>query len=314
MSKNLCRLCFEPKKRSIGIFTARGVKLKIAAIIQKHFDEEVSSHKIAVTFRFISVDTVRSPTLSLFRKQIDKHDIFPKFVCTYCWIKLDEFHTFFSTVAVAKSKFISTTHSVDSEVPTFTEIFCDGIPIDSDSDSMKEENEVAAFVEDIKVMVNESPAIKIEDETDNGHDEEIEHETKAEKADADYSGPEYFSVFDIKMDSDDSDAEEDFFDFDLSWDIKTRNSDRNAVPNQPKSNSLTARQKCIKETDELMEKYMKTSCAMCEYVLMNLSAARDHYANVHNSKDVNVICCDRKFQVSKIRDHLRYHIDPDVYK
>lgn len=42
MNEKICRLCFEKKTRPIGIFTAKGIELKIAAIIRKHFSDEVS--------------------------------------------------------------------------------------------------------------------------------------------------------------------------------------------------------------------------------------------------------------------------------
>lgn len=43
MTKNCCRLCFEEKFRPIGIFTTKGIRLKIVEIIQKHFPDEVNN-------------------------------------------------------------------------------------------------------------------------------------------------------------------------------------------------------------------------------------------------------------------------------
>lgn len=44
-----CRLCFEDKSRPIGIFSVKGVQMKIAELIQKHFPDGVSEPK----FKFV---------------------------------------------------------------------------------------------------------------------------------------------------------------------------------------------------------------------------------------------------------------------
>lgn len=41
MVQKICRLCFECKPRTIGIFTGKGIKLKITWIIRLHFPDEV---------------------------------------------------------------------------------------------------------------------------------------------------------------------------------------------------------------------------------------------------------------------------------
>lgn len=42
MTEKSCRLCFEKKLKSIGIFTRKGVKLNIARTVRVHFPDEVN--------------------------------------------------------------------------------------------------------------------------------------------------------------------------------------------------------------------------------------------------------------------------------
>lgn len=52
MVGKICRLCFETKSRPLAIFTARGIKLKIADIIRLHFSNEVSECCMRLLMRF----------------------------------------------------------------------------------------------------------------------------------------------------------------------------------------------------------------------------------------------------------------------
>lgn len=44
MSEKICRLCFKEDSQPIEIFSAKGVKLKIAIILRIHFPDEVNTH------------------------------------------------------------------------------------------------------------------------------------------------------------------------------------------------------------------------------------------------------------------------------
>lgn len=44
MARNICRLCFEEKASSIGIFSSKGFLLGVASAIRMHFLDEVKKH------------------------------------------------------------------------------------------------------------------------------------------------------------------------------------------------------------------------------------------------------------------------------
>lgn len=123
MNEKICRLCFEKKTRPIGIFTAKGIKLKIAAIIRKHFSDEVN----IIAFPFVPVRRI----VKMFGDGIDQvseADALPKFVCSHCWTNTTKFHKFYNTVIDGKKTFLAS--SVGKEEPTFNEINCDSFTID----------------------------------------------------------------------------------------------------------------------------------------------------------------------------------------
>lgn len=66
--------------------------------------------------------------------------------------------------------------------------------------------------------------------------------------------------------------------------------------------------------DDLISKYLNMNCELCNQPLATLPEARAHYRSKHDKRSVIINCCDRRLRASNIRDHLRYHMNPDLFK
>lgn len=118
-----CRLCFEAKARLIGIFSAKGTKLKIADIISEHLHDKVIIRFF--TGRYRRFPTGINPTVFFFFLKVDERDLLSKLICIDCWSKLADFHEFFNAIDGARSLYSKRRNSLKNKVPKFVEIDCD---------------------------------------------------------------------------------------------------------------------------------------------------------------------------------------------
>lgn len=64
----------------------------------------------------------------------------------------------------------------------------------------------------------------------------------------------------------------------------------------------------------LIPNYFDMKCEMCTYEFKSLSAAHIHYKEKHKLTKVTLKCCHRELPLLFIRDHILWHLNPDVFK
>lgn len=134
MVEEICRLCFKKNTRAehatIGIFSAKGLELNIAEILRKHFPDEVIPLALCL-MKFL----MSKPDIHIILLQVNEDDdILPKFVCTDCWCKSNEFHDFYNAVTEAQQIFL--VNLVKTEEPEIIEINCVPYPDDAFNDPL----------------------------------------------------------------------------------------------------------------------------------------------------------------------------------
>lgn len=241
------------------------------------------------------------------RIQISENDIFPKFVCADCWTKLESFHEFYSAVDKAKSIFLK--KCVKAENPSLVEINCDFIELDGEFHSFRDE-----LVDYVDPATPEGKAIKTESQSNL---EKIECESR------DHSKVGIFATDGIGNESD----EDGFSVKDDETCVKHDSDGDRTMHGVPSAASVATEltkkifeysgngNKTRKTTfDDLVSKYLNMNCELCNHPLATLPEARAHYRSIHDQRSVLINCCDRRLRASNIRDHLRYHMNPDLFK
>lgn len=66
--------------------------------------------------------------------------------------------------------------------------------------------------------------------------------------------------------------------------------------------------------DRMLSKYLKMMCDICGQSVMTLTGAIQHHWDRHKKVLGAVKCCDRKIPLHELNDHMKYHMDPDVYR
>lgn len=267
MSTKVCRLCFEEKSKTFGIFAVDGIELDLATMIRLHFAAEVTSKSIQTRTSCIDFNSNR--------QQVSEDDELPKCVCTECWTEVQHFHKFYESVKEATMNHIGI--FVKIEEPSFVEDSCDAVDFDDNADSMETEpltydghtdnNEPLAnggSSEDSSDRVNEFGG---HTEETNSHVETLQHRNVDDESEVKPS-----SIFQ-------SDAVGDTINF-----------------------------------DKLIPICMNMQCDTCQHPFGSLSEATRHYKRKHKRRSVSVNCCQRKVLLKGIRDHIRYHLDPNTFK
>lgn len=61
--------------------------------------------------------------------------------------------------------------------------------------------------------------------------------------------------------------------------------------------------------------FFDMQCEICKTELSSLQHAKLHYLEQHDIPDGYIKCCEMKFrEVKNINDHLRYHLNPNIFK
>lgn len=79
-------------------------------------------------------------------------------------------------------------------------------------------------------------------------------------------------------------------------------------------NSITVEKSARKSADHLIATFMDMRCEECGHPFVSLTKAISHYKNHHKTRTAKMKCCQRRLQLSSIRDHIKYHLNPDTFK
>lgn len=61
--------------------------------------------------------------------------------------------------------------------------------------------------------------------------------------------------------------------------------------------------------------YFQMNCELCSENLQSMDDVQTHYKSKHNVSRRFLRCCNKKFNMRKrVIDHVRWHIDPNVFK
>lgn len=217
--------------------------------------------------------------------QVSEDDILPKYICIECWTKVMDFHKFYEAVDAAKQIF--TNNSVKDETPNIFEINCDAVEFDADIGLVKSE-----------------PSSDADESADN-----------SEQTEYSQSG-----AHTIQYDNGDSDVAESidkqmrnvgdaFVAVEKAIEITAKVEDSCGV-NGP----FNANSRGNEKFDHLILEYMKMHCEICQQPFATLSEAISHYRSKHQRRTVTLKCCQRRIKMPDIRDHIQYHLTPDVFK
>lgn len=70
----------------------------------------------------------------------------------------------------------------------------------------------------------------------------------------------------------------------------------------------------VDDTDELLHVF-NMKCDVCKNVFESLEEALTHYNQMHDDQNGYIKCCNLQFKdVSLARDHLKWHMNPDIFK
>lgn len=263
MAEQNCRLCYEKKPKSIGIFTVKGVKLNMADTIRMHFPDEVCW-------------TIRAEHWILLNDipfQVREVDHMPKLVCADCWTKVSDFHSFYEAVEEAKTIYFKS--SVKEEAPVFIETDCDSIGFDDTTASVKVESSIEGSVDNFEHTEHD----RLEDDD--------EFDSTASNNDGNSTNDKHLTKFDEKNDE-----------------IAVQVIDISAKPSAPNK----------KKMEHLISEYMEMHCEICQHPFATLSGASYHYTSKHQRKAVTLKCCQRQIPLSNIREHILYHLRPELFK
>lgn len=203
-------------------------------------------------------------------------------MCTNCWKKISDFHEFYGRVDVATNEFLKT-HTKGETLP-FVEVKCDEIDvIENESVIVKKEVSDIMSTEAEPQLLQPSPSPL---ESDDADEENIENDQREKEID-------HFNV-ERSNESDNDDGHE------LDTNIT-------ATP------ISTANGK-IQNFDHLMPQYMSMTCDICDYPFKSMSGAFTHYRKEHQTQKIHIKCCDCQLRMRDVKDHIRYHLDPDVFK
>lgn len=63
----------------------------------------------------------------------------------------------------------------------------------------------------------------------------------------------------------------------------------------------------------LIPNYYDMKCELCNYEFKSLNQAYAHYRFKHDNAKIKLKCCSQRILSSDLRDHILYHMNPDLY-
>lgn len=254
--------------------------------------------------QWINIKTYSGPfefnDISNYDFQVTENDHLPKSICRDCWNKLDSFHRFYETVNEAKHKFLA--NFVKVEAMNFVEIDCDGIESDRKAPLVKDE------VIDFGQTEIRSPSLKNK-AVCSGQFERLGNNSK-HSSDANTIPNHIIDTQPASYRCDENLDEE------VTMNVPCVESVEETAASAIDT-SIAAAKSMVEENktnDHLIANYIDMNCDLCKMPFNSLSDAISHYRNNHNKYTALLRCCQRRIQTSYIRDHVRYHLNPDIFK
>lgn len=69
------------------------------------------------------------------------------------------------------------------------------------------------------------------------------------------------------------------------------------------------------KSKKIFAQYFDTTCDLCSIDLKSLKRAIPHYKREHQIDEGYIKCCGLKLKRDKlVNDHIRWHINPDIFK
>lgn len=198
-----------------------------------------------------------------------------------------DFHKFYEAVNEAKQFYLN--NSVKVERPNFVEIDCDAVEFSADIAFVKHE-------------------LSSDADNDDDNSEQSEHNRSgADTPQYDSSGSDVAeSVVEQASKLDGADA---FAMVEQAIEIAAKVEDSCVAKLPTKSNN-----KVNEKLDHLITKYMEMHCELCRHPFATLSEVSSHYRSEHQRRAATLKCCQRRIKMPDIRDHIQYHLNPDVFK
>lgn len=237
--------------------------------------------------------------------KVNENDNFPKQICLDCWNTVESFHEFYNAANEAKNDFLL--NFVKNEEP-------DAMVVDGDFDechpnflTVKLEPSVGIVVSDFKMPSSEDNPFEddcvAEDKNANlrKDDNDTPSGTSHRSDDRDFSN-------DSDSDDDDNESRSD------SNAQKLDDEGVNELVNKT-GNDSDATKNGSDKFDHLISSYIDMQCEKCPHQFSTLLEARSHYRSSHNQRSVLVKCCQRRLSMpGQLRDHIKYHLNPDTFK
>lgn len=231
--------------------------------------------------------------------------ILPKSICLDCWIKTKYFHEFYNTVATNKIAYLA--NVVKNDEPNFIEVKCDSseydynIPsvkvepiIDEDTNSMKHYGDNRFDIEHATQPSHDPVANESSDqlncmEIDNNFDNDNNDEDECEGNDCDEFIPEYDPIINSNLSS-------------------------NAAAELARNIYEKKYSATTDEFVQLLPNYCDMICELCKHEFKTLNQAIVHYRFTHGNAKVHVKCCQKRISSLDLREHILYHMNPDLYR
>lgn len=78
--------------------------------------------------------------------------------------------------------------------------------------------------------------------------------------------------------------------------------------------SAAEKKKANNKFQELIPKYFEMCCELCKYKFLTVNQAYTHYRFAHDMSKVKLKCCPELIFSKDIRDHILYHLYPDIFR
>lgn len=193
-----------------------------------------------------------------------------------------------------QAKTIYMRSTLKQEVPTFTEINCDGFSCTDDVPLMKVEPMehviVKLEVESLAAEANAGANPDVE-ECDDFHSNDSNDE--------DESGVSLVN----ELTSERTVA--------AAIELANENIPKTKITKTTPSDS----DKTVGEhLENLVPNYMDMVCEVCSHPFESLATAIGHYRRTHNQRGIIVKCCQRRVDLYDMVEHIQYHLNPDIFK
>lgn len=238
--------------------------------------------------------------------KVNENDHLPKRICLDCWNTVERFHEFYNTVNETKRDFLL--NFVKHEEPDSMVTDGDFVECDTSFLPVKLEPSVGIVVSELKMPSLEDNPFE---------DDYVAEDTKSILGKDDDDTP--FRPSDDKDFSNDCDSYYDDNESQSDSNVQKLNDEgvHELLQGLAKEtgNDLDTTKNQSDKFDHLISSYIDMQCEKCQYPFSTLLEARSHYRSAHNQRSVLVKCCQRRLSMPvQLRDHIKYHLNPDTFK